>query len=88
MDEPSQLLHEFENLLACRVRLLLIGLGGDDARVLELEERTHALVLSNRSVIDIRRVGREKKPIFFTFAGLKGAYMRWMGACICADRVK
>jgi len=43
---------------ARRFRLLFVCLGGDDPDVLEHEERTHPLVLSNLSVIDIRRVGR------------------------------
>ena len=53
---------ELKDAVACRFSLLLVGFCSNDSGVLELEEEgTHALVLSNSSVIDIRRVGREEE---------------------------
>ena len=56
---------EFEDPVAGGVRLLLVGIGGDDAGVLVAAEGDDSLVLGDRAVIDVRRMGRKKQRGLF-----------------------
>ena len=48
-----------------RIGLLLVGIGGDDAGVLVAAEGDDSLVLGDRAVIDVRRMGRKKQRGLF-----------------------